>query len=130
MPPSLATASSGTYITFARESVSMLFAVVIPGRSVVSGLSMATFTSNTFASAFGRCSPTFATAVTFPDSRFDGSASSVTLTGWPTASLRTSISFTYVIDSSCVRSGSVATAGSHGLMLEPTARFLPFHSLM
>ena len=75
-------------------AVSMPFDVVIPGRSVVSGCSTSTFTSNTLASEFGRCSPTLATAVTRPRSFFDGSASSVMSTGCPTASFRTSISFT------------------------------------
>ena len=42
----------------------MAFDVVMPGRSVVSACDSRIFTSNTFASALGRCSPTFATATT------------------------------------------------------------------
>ena len=36
-----------------------------------------------------------------------------------------SISFTYVIDSICVRSGNVATAGSHGDTCDPATFFRP-----
>ena len=61
-------------------------------------------------------------------SRFDGSASSEMATFWPVASRRTSISLTYVTDSIWLRSGSVATVGSHGDTCEPTPFFRPFHS--
>src|SRR5205809_1927057 len=95
----------------------------MPGRSVESDCSTWTFTSNTFASALGRCSPTFATFVTLPVRRLVGSASSVIATGWPTATLRTSISLTYVTDSMWVRSGSWATPGSQAFTWEPVVRF-------
>ena len=101
----------------------------MPGRSVVSACESRIFTSNTFASALGRCSPTFATATTVPGSFFVGSESSEIVTFWPAAIFRTSISLTYVSDSIWPRSGSVATVGSHALTCEPTPFFLPFHSL-
>src|SRR5438552_5271414 len=66
-PPSEPRASSGTNSASATLSVSIAFPVVMPGRSVESDCSTCTFTSNTFASALGRCSPTFATLVTLPE---------------------------------------------------------------
>ena len=66
----------------------------MPGRSVVSAWASVTFTSNTLASALGRCSPTLATLDTVPANRLEGSASRVMTAGWPTAILRTSISLT------------------------------------
>ena len=128
IPPALLNASSGTYNATPSLSVSIAFPVVMPGRSVVSACRMVTFISKTFASAFGRCSPTFATLATVPVRCLVGSASSVTITGCPTASFRTSISLTYVTDSICVRSGKVATLGSQALTCEPTVRLRPFHS--
>ncbi len=92
-------ASIGMLSTSGTLLVTMEFAVVMPGRSVVSASAIVILTSKTFASAFGLCSPTLATEVTVPVSRLDGSLSSETLTGWPTAIFRTSISFTYVTDS-------------------------------
>ncbi len=127
-PSSLPRASIGTKSASAILSVSIALPVVMPGRSVESDCSTRTFTSKTFASALGRCSPTFATLDTVPLSRLEGSASSVMATGCPAAILRTSISLTYVTDSIWVRSGSVATAGSQADTWEPAVRFLPFHS--
>ena len=57
------TASSGTDSTFGTDAISIAFDVVMPGRRVVSACVISTFTSKTFESWFGRCSPTFATAV-------------------------------------------------------------------
>jgi hypothetical protein len=94
MFPSFVTASSGTDSAFGITAVSTAFEVVIPGRSVVSACSTVMWTSNTFASAFGRCSPTFATLTTLPVSFLVGSASRAICTGCPDASFRTSISLT------------------------------------
>ena len=75
-------------------AMAIAFDVVMPGRSVVSASASRIFTSNTFASALGRCSPTFATATTVPGSFFVGSESSEMVTCCPAATFRTSISFT------------------------------------
>ena len=58
--PRSSTASSGIDSTFGTDATSMAFDVVMPGRSVVSAFVTSTFTSNTFESWFGRCSPTLA----------------------------------------------------------------------
>ncbi len=93
-PLSLYIASSGMDNASGTRSVSIALPVVIPGRSVVSDWLTVICTSNTLASVLGRCSPTLATLATVPVSRLPGSASRVSATGWPTATRRTSISFT------------------------------------
>lgn len=93
-PASLLTASSGIESTSEMLRVSIALPVVIPGRSVVSASSMRIRTSKTLESWLGRCSPMLATLVTLPLSRLEGSESRLSSAFWPTAILRTSISFT------------------------------------
>src|SRR5882762_2586817 len=107
----------------------MLLLVVIEGRSVVSFSLIRIRTSNTFESEFGRCSPIFATLVTTPVNFLLGSESRPVVTTRPFWIFWISTSFTYVMDSIVSRSGRVATIGSHGLIVDPTTRFLPPHSL-
>src|SRR5664280_3652211 len=108
--------------------VIILLPVVIEGRKIGSEPSTSITTSNTFASAFGNCSPMLATLVTVPVYDFSGKASTTISTCCPALTLFTSISLTYVLDSIEDISGSVATTLSHGLIEEPTFLFDPILS--
>src|SRR5450759_2331927 len=87
-------------------------------------------TSNTFASAFGNCSPIFATLVTTPLYFLSGKASTIISTFCPDFTLLTSISLTYVFEIIEDMSGRVATTLSQGLIEEPIFLFVPILSLL
>ncbi len=86
--------SSGINMALSTTLAMMRLLVVMEGRSVGSVPLISTATSNTFASEFGRCSPTLATRITLPVNFLSGYASRPMVTSCPAFTLRTSTSLT------------------------------------